>query len=53
MDKKEQHLAVALLFDIILCLSGKPKLLEQIACETDFQKSVYLSMLLSGCYNGQ
>jgi hypothetical protein len=35
---------------VIFSFSEKP---EQIACGTNFQKSPYPSMLLSGCNNGQ
>jgi hypothetical protein len=53
LDEKGLHLAAELLSDVILCLPGSPKLLEQIACGTNFQKSAYPAVLLSDCDSGQ
>jgi hypothetical protein len=52
-NKKGHCLATALLFIVILPLSGKPKLLEQNACGTNFQKSPYPYTFLSGRKNEQ
>jgi hypothetical protein len=49
-NAKRHCLAVTLLSVIILSFSGK---LEQNAFRTNFQKSPYPSMLLSGCNHGQ
>jgi hypothetical protein len=53
LDEKGHCLAATLLSVVILSLSEKLKLLEQNAYGTNFKKSPYLSMLLSGCNNGQ
>jgi hypothetical protein len=53
LDERGHCLAATLLSVVILCLSEKPNILEQNACGTNFKKSPYPSMLLSGFNNGQ
>jgi hypothetical protein len=49
LDEKGHCLAASLLSVLILSLSEKPKLMEQNARRTNFQKFPYPSILLSGC----
>jgi hypothetical protein len=53
LDEKGHCLAAAQLSVVILSPSGNTKLTEQSACGTNFKKSSYPSMPLSGCNNGQ